>query len=97
MSSSRVLFRIGIVACTGLVSMTVPDLGALIALFGSMSGSLLAIVTPAVINVRIRGAEISPLESALSIACVVFGAVGGLWGTGLALRLILSGQAEEGR
>lgn len=43
-------FRVGVVAATGLAAAVVPNLGALIALVGAVSGSLIAIVLPAAID-----------------------------------------------
>ena len=52
MTWPRVFFRLGVVLGTFLAAVAVPDLGALIALLGALTGSILSLATPALINRR---------------------------------------------
>ena len=52
MTWPRVFFRLGVVLGTFLAAVAVPDLGALIALLGALTGSILSLIAPALINRR---------------------------------------------
>ena len=82
MTTARVAFRIGVVAATGAAAASIPDLGALLALVGSVTGAVLTLIIPSIINLRVFGRELPALELALTGAGLCLGVVGGVPGHG---------------
>jgi hypothetical protein len=91
-------FRIGVVAATGLTAALVPNLGALIALAGAITGPLIAVVLPALIDFRTPRSEKGfncgrALERKLDVLFIVVGSVCGMWSFVAAVRLVLQGDS----
>lgn len=85
------VFRVFLVICTWLAAVLVPNLGALIALIGAISGSLLAIILPALINLRCDRPDHTREEQLIDMFLIGFGSVGGILGSALAISQALVG------
>ena len=92
MTTARVAFRIGVVAATGAAAASIPDLGALLALVGSVTGAVLTLIIPSIINLRVFGRELPTLELFLTGLGLSLGVVGGIWGTAMALVVAVRGD-----
>ena len=92
MTTARVAFRIGVVAATGAAAASIPDLGALLALVGSVTGAVLTLIIPSIINLRVFGRELPTLELFLTGLGLCLGVVGGIWGTAMALVVAVRGD-----
>ena len=100
-SNKQKLFRVALVASTALQAALVPNLGSLIALVGAVSGSLLAIVLPALIDYHCPREPMGlspgrPNERRLDIALIAVGTVGGIWSAVLALIQVVRGAGDVG-
>lgn len=90
MTWPRVFFRLGVVFLTFLAAIAVPDLGALIALLGALTGSILSLIAPALINRRCPRPK-GAWECVADGATVVIGVVGGTLGTYQAFLNVIGG------
>ncbi len=90
MTWPRVFFRLGVVLGTFLAAVAVPDLGALIALLGALTGSILSLIAPALIN-RKCPREKGGWECVADGATILIGLVGGTLGTYQAFLNVVSG------
>ena len=88
MPPKRAAFRLLIVFLVFVAAIAVPDLGALIALLGAVTGSILSLVAPAIINRRCPR-EKRPFELPADVAFLVVGVVGGALGSYQALLNIV--------
>ena len=79
-----------------LMAVLIPNLGILIALIGAISGSVLALILPALIDFRTPHRETTAVTQGLALCNVFFGVLGGIWGSALALQAVFSGDAVEG-
>uniref|UniRef100_A0A7S2D9T8 Amino acid transporter transmembrane domain-containing protein n=2 Tax=Octactis speculum TaxID=3111310 RepID=A0A7S2D9T8_9STRA len=77
----RVAFRLAIVSLVFLAAAAVPDLGALISLLGALTGSVLALIAPGVINFRCPRPDRRRWEPYADVFVIVVGFVGGVFGT----------------
>lgn len=88
-------FRVSLVLFTYLAAALIPNLGVLIALIGAISGSLLAIIIPALINLRCHLPSETKNTRIRDWCFVVIGVIGGFWGSVLALReAVIHGSVE---
>ena len=84
------VFRVLLVAFTWIIAATVPNLGALIALLGAATGSLLSIVLPSMIDYCCprEAFGLNPGRNferyAINSFLIAFGVIGGLWATVMA-------------
>ena len=90
MTWPRVFFRLGVVLGTFLAAVAVPDLGALIALLGALTGSILSLIAPALIN-RKCPREKGGWECVADGATILIGLVGGTLGTYQAFLNVVNG------
>ena len=90
-------FRLAVVFVVFLAAVAVPDLGALIALLGALTGSILSLIAPALINRRCPRQKFW-WELPADVFVLVAGVAGGLAGTyQAALNVVRSGgEMEEG-
>jgi amino acid permease len=109
-SSSGVSFnqkvcRICVVTGTGIIAAIVPNLGDLIALIGAVSGSMLAVIIPAMIDlncprvyevggggdgISLFGKQMRQYEKYFNYFLIVIGTIMGIWGTTMAVQATLS-------
>ena len=90
MTWPRVFFRLGVVLGTFLAAVAVPDLGALIALLGALTGSILSLIAPALINRRCPR-EKGGWECVADGMTILIGVVGGTLGTYQAFLNVVNG------
>ena len=97
MTRKRAAFRLSVVLVVYLAAVAVPDLGALIALLGALTGSILSLVAPALINRRCPR-EKRWWEGPADALCLLVGLAGGVAGTyQAALNVVRSGgDVDEG-
>jgi len=78
----RIILRLSLVACCGLVAYAVKDLEQLLGVIGSMGGSLITLVLPALIDLKMRPSKYrSHLVTVLDISFVIIGFIMGAWGS----------------
>ena len=85
---SRTLFRVGLVACTALVAIAVPNVGTLIALSGATSGSTLSLIIPPLLDYYLvaKPAVKWPVwRHVLNMCSLVVGVLAAVIGTAMAL------------
>ena len=88
-------FRVSLVLFTYLAAALIPNLGVLIALIGAISGSMLAIIIPALINLHCHLPSETKHTRIRDWCFVGIGVVGGFWGSVLALReAVVNGSVE---
>ena len=88
-------FRVSLVLVTYLAAALIPNLGVLIALIGAISGSMLAIIIPALINLHCHLPSETKHTRIRDWCFVGIGVVGGFWGSVLALReAVVNGSVE---
>jgi amino acid permease len=90
MTWPRVFFRLGVVLGTFLAAVAVPDLGALIALLGALTGSILSLIAPALINRRCPR-EKGGWECVADGMTILIGVIGGTLGTYQAFLNVVNG------
>ena len=93
--SASVALRLGVVALTAAVAATVPNLGLVISLLGSLSAPVLLYIVPAVAaNIVLGPASCGPNRRRLHWAIAAAGLVGIVVGTGCTLSEILAGAVD---
>ncbi len=97
MSTRQIAFRILLVMATFSAAAIIPNLGALIALIGAISGSVLAIILPALIDYRCPHKSTSAASQGIALVNIFFGALGGSWGSVLALDQAIWGEGGVGK
>ena len=80
----------GVVLGTFLAAVAVPDLGALIALLGALTGSILSLIAPALINRRCPR-EKGGWECVADGMTILIGVIGGTLGTYQAFLNVVNG------
>ena len=85
MPPKRVAFRFAVVLLVFLAAIAIPDLGALIALLGALTGSILSLIAPAIINRRCPRPDKRRWELPADCAALFVGALGGAFGSYQAL------------
>ena len=84
------LLPAGVVLGTFLAAVAVPDLGALIALLGALTGSILSLIAPALINRRCPR-EKGGWECVADGMTILIGVIGGTLGTYQAFLNVVNG------
>ena len=87
-------FRVGLVVGTLLMAVLIPNLGILIALIGAISGSVLAIILPALIDFKTPHQKTTATTQIIALVSIFCGVLGGIWGSSLALEAVFSGGGE---
>eukprot|EP00039_Didymoeca_costata_P024702 m.11182 g.11182 ORF g.11182 m.11182 type:complete len:418 (+) comp4392_c0_seq1:289-1542(+) len=86
----QIFFRIILVFITAIAAYSIPNLGQVVSLFGSVNGSVIALVLPPLLDLySCPGA--TTLHRALNWITLVFGAVGGVAGTLVVVHNIVTG------
>ena len=79
------------------MALVIPNLGVLIDLIGAVSGSLLAIIIPSYIDLRLRRPEQTPLVRTMNKIFIGGGAIFGILGTALAVGKVVEGFGDAER
>jgi hypothetical protein len=92
--AARNWLRPAVVCCTAAAALLVPDVGLAVALAGSVGGSVLNLVLPPLIELRLEAAP-SLRQYAVSAVIVTAGVVCGVVGTAQALSAIAESYAKH--
>lgn len=86
----RTIFRLTVVVAIGLVAALIPNLGALIYLIGALTGSVLSLVVPALIDLCHQRPGRCRLEIVIDVFVCIIGVIGAISGTVQAVQNALA-------
>lgn len=86
---NRTIFRSMICTSLMIVAICIPDVGLLISLFGAVGSSMLAIIIPPVLYIKLHKHSLSLVSRVLHYGIIVFGVVGMVAGTLQALTQVV--------
>ena len=92
----QLVFRSVLVLFTAFVATSVSSLGLIVSLFGSLNGSIIALVFPPLADLRLGLLKMSLTQQFFNAATLVFGVIGCLMGTTVALAHIVAGDTSGG-
>ena len=84
---ATVAIKVAMMALAGLVALTVPNFGFIVALIGAFTCMLISLILPTLCNLAVHGRELSKCAILLNVAIVAMGFVGMVVG----MRSTLSG------
>lgn len=87
----QICFRTLLVLFTAMVAAMVDHLGLIVSLFGSVNGSLIALVLPPWLDLNLSR-KASSEHTAVNMLTLVFGLIGGAAGTAVAIGHIIRGE-----
>jgi len=90
--TQQTIFRTLLVLFTAMVAAMVEHLGLIVSLFGSVNGSLIALVLPPLLDIQLGRKGVSTEHYAVNVLTIVFGLIGGAAGTYVAVEHILRGE-----